>query len=187
MAYTLVHSDDGSGSAGALGSEWTEEAFVASWTRNGSGVIVPGESYGTSVVYATDLSSADHAIEAVVVAGANSADHSLTIRGDSAASAYDQVRLVGQEVYYNGAYVAGYWGGYAANPTLRLEAEGTTYRFFVNGVQRWSGTPVRSGGTASNYVGMRSTSSFTWDSVSIYDWDSGGPSVPGPYWGVLAN
>lgn len=161
--------DDFERADGAIGSDYTTEPFANSWQIS-SGRATGGESYGTSVIHDTPTDTADQYLETVPDAASNGCDHTLLLRVASDVSGADGYRLVGQEVYYNGAFVAGYWGAIPADPTLRVEVNGDgDYEFSVDGVVRHTGTPVRSGGTGSNHVGMRGTSSAFWHSLSFGD------------------
>lgn len=169
--------DDFERADGAIGSDYTSEPFANSWQIS-SGRATGGESYGTSVIHDTPTDTADQYLETVPDAASNGCDHTLLLRVASDVSGADVYRLVGQEVYFNGAYVAGYWGAILADPTLRVEVNGDgNYEFSVDGVVRHTGTPVRAGGTGSNHVGMRGTSSAFWHSLSFGDVGGSGPVV----------
>lgn len=194
MAWTLVKNEPGAGSAAALGSDWTEQAGVASWAKNGSGLIVPGESYQTAVRLTAEVASADMAVEAQINAAvAGDMDHHLIVRSDSGIAdgdLFDSVRIIGSEVYYNGAYQDplsyGNLPTFVANPVIRLEAQGSTYTFIFDGTTVGTLT-ARLDGTGGQYAGFKGGSADTWRDLNVYVWDEGGGDpVVGPYWGVLA-
>lgn len=179
MAWSLVFTDDFTRADGDIGADWSTPAASNPWqvdTNRARG----GETYETTTLYTTELGDADMAVEVDAVASSNGSDHWIVFRAADD-STYHVLRQFGQELYFDGSYQSGgsYWGTVPADPTFRMEVEGSTIRWLVNGTERWTGTATRSGGTGSNSVGMRGTSSVLHAAFRAYEVESGTPSGSG--------
>jgi len=110
----------------------------------------------------TEATTDDQAVEADVICPANNANHKIGLRVDSDTEDLDGywLTVAGQEIYLStiawslGDFV-GMTGAFGADPTFRLEAEGTTLRFFIDGTQRWTDTRNDwPGGPGANHCGL---------------------------------
>lgn len=195
MSWNQVLETLGAGAAGSImAAGWTKQAGVADWARNGSGLIVPGETYATNIRRTTEMPSADMAVEAVLNAATGSElNHTLIVRSNAAINndaQFDRINLAaGPELWFNGSYVTGYgdlgWA-FTAHPTLRVEAQGTDYRVYINGVLRRTLTARLAGGAGSNHAGFRGRSVDEFQALRVYEWaDEPAPTDDGMHVGLL--
>lgn len=175
MTWVDTDYQDFTGAAADPLPGFTTEAFVAPWVRDGSGNARGGEAYGTSTV--DDIEAGDDRMAVETALPPSAPSHWLLIHSNSPPSAYDATRVVaGPELYYNGVYQGGYWGGGTADESLRIEDDGAGgYDIFVDGVLRVDGAvPTQTPGVGQNYGGMRGSSADAFTDLRVQEWDSGG-------------
>lgn len=185
MPYTLVHEELGTGAAGSIiGTWWTIEPGNSPWAKNGAGLIVPGESWSSAIRRAVEAPTPDIKLAGKINAATHSElNHEFRIRGSGSdwGVADTFVLFSGPEVYYNGAYQNalsyGNYGTFSAHPLIEIEAEGSSYRIYRNGVLWTTFTAARSGGTGSNYAGFKANSSSEWQYLAYYNWQEAVSSV----------
>lgn len=175
MSFVETVAEDFEGASGAI-TNMTPQAGEADWQRDGSGNAVGAVGYNTAVVHDTEAGDDRMAVEGDLPA---TLSNRFLIHSDSPPANYDEAGLfVGPELYYNGAFQGGYWGGGTADETCRIEDDGSGgYDIIVDGVTRASGlTPTQTPGAGQNYGGIRGTSTDPFPSLLIEEWSTGGGS-----------
>lgn len=147
MALVQVASDDFNRADGLLGANWTTGVDGNDPEIVGNEVVGPGGFIDHEAFYSASAFNNNQYSQAVINAIAGNSYMGVMCRASTTdhvvAQNVDHFLGVGIFWYNGGAFteIAGDSDGFLVpGDVLRLEAEGTTFRFYVNGVLRLSGT-----------------------------------------------